>query len=123
MARDGKRRIKAKLEIRRHIEAKLAAYRKWAAGRKRKKTARLVHYVTDGCTASDVPSTEIESQIEGCLAEGFHVDWSARGERLYLRVYEGGPEWEPDWEDVFAERSIPLFTMPENAVEHGDDNR
>jgi hypothetical protein len=106
-------------EVRRRIQAKLKAYRAFAKVHAFR-GCRLVHYVSGRCNSTDVPAAEVEDQIEGCLAEGFHIDWAVHGPRLYLRVYEGGPEWEPDWDDVFAERDIPIFAQdgrPDGAEE------
>lgn len=87
------------------LQAKLMAYRTWAQ-KNCFLGCRLVHYTGITCGAIDVPLSEIEVQIEGCLAEGFHVDWATHDERLYLRIWEAP---EPDWEYVFQERPIPTF--------------
>src|SRR5215831_20808987 len=91
-------------EVARRIQAKLAAYRKWVAGRKPKGQARLVQYWDDeGPPAGlDVPLAEVEQQIAGLVAEGFQVDWAAHRSRVYLRVWERSNS-EPDWSVVFAE--------------------
>jgi hypothetical protein len=91
-------------EVRRRIQARLAAYRDWAAGRKLQRTARLVQY--PDCEAdplgSDVPLAEVEEQIAGLVAEGFQVDWNAHRGKVFLRVWERSDP-EPDWPRVFVE--------------------
>lgn len=91
------------------LEEKLKSYGAFAADHSFD-ACRLCHYISERCRAMDLGCHEIEDQIRGCLAEGFSVDWAVRDRTLYLRVYEGGPQWQPDWELVFEERDIPLFT-------------
>lgn len=98
------------------LQGKLAAYRSWAQENPAA-ACRLVHYVGIDCNAIDVTLDEIELQIEGCLAEGFQVDWAVRNERIYLRVWE---DPEPDWEFVFQERSLPIYDSDGNEVSLDD---
>lgn len=92
--------------FRKMAEAKLDSYRAFAL-RESFRRCRLVQYVSVECSAIDVPLSDVESQIHGCLAEGFFVDWAVHDETLYLRVWE---DPEPDWEFVFEERSIPIYS-------------
>ncbi|GGX11664.1 hypothetical protein [Undibacterium macrobrachii] len=69
-------------------------------------SCRLVHYSGVGQpNAIDVSMSDVESQIVGCLAEGFKVQWIAEGNRLYIAVQE--PDCPtPSWEKVFAEEAL-----------------
>jgi hypothetical protein len=89
--------------------ARLSEYRRWAP-QQHFDGCRLVQYASiDLVGTLDVPVAGIESQIEGLLAEGFHVDWAIHQGRLYLRVWEQ-PGPCPDWGHVFAERSVPAYS-------------
>ena len=87
------------------LQAKLASYRDWYAGRELS-GCRLVHYCgVDLIGAQNVPLADVVQRIEDLLREGFYVDWAEHQDRLFLRVWEfDGPE--PDWPRVFAEQSL-----------------
>jgi hypothetical protein len=59
---------------------------------------RLVHYAgSNKPNAADVSPDEVEKEILGCLAEGFHVDWLCVHEKLYVCVQEPDcpiPPWK-----------------------------
>jgi hypothetical protein len=97
-------------QFRAKLDAKLAEYRAWSTGRDLA-SCRLVHYCgVDLGGAKSLHATEVESEIEGLVCEGFYVDWAEHENRLYLRVWEfGGPE--PEWSKVFAE--VPLADVDE----------
>ena len=84
------------------IDAKLAAFHEWSSSHSFT-SCRLVQYCgVERVGASDLLPAEVGHQIEGCLSEGFYVDWNESCGRLYLRIWEfGGPE--PSWPSVFAE--------------------
>jgi len=48
---------------------------------------------------------KIAAEIEGCLREGFAVDWSELGNRVFIAVQEPDCPF-PSWEKVFAEEAI-----------------
>lgn len=74
-------------------------------------SCRLVHYCGgDWPNAIDVPLSDVESQVVGCVDEGFMVQWLAAGNRLYIAVQEPGCP-VPPWEKVFAEE--PLVDVDE----------
>lgn len=74
-------------------------------------SCRLVHYCgVDRPNAIDVPLSDVESQVVGCVDEGFMVQWLADGNRLYIAVQEPGCPMPP-WEKVFAED--PLVDVDE----------
>jgi hypothetical protein len=91
--------------FRSRLDAKLADFREWS--RHRTLTCcRLVHYCGVECIgARDVALADTQSQIEGLLCEGFHVDWMQHEERLYFRVWESDRP-EPLWPKVFAEEHL-----------------
>src|SRR5436190_17182724 len=52
-------------------------------------SCRLVHYCgVDRPNAIDVPLSDVESQVAGCIDEGFTVQWLVDGNRLYLAMQE-----------------------------------
>jgi len=69
-------------------------------------SCRLVHYVGLGApNAKDVPLSEVEAEVAGCVAEGLRVAWNESGKRLYLCVQE--PDCPmPPWENVFHEEGL-----------------
>jgi hypothetical protein len=83
----------------------LTDFRGWSQGR-RLLNCRLVQYCgIEKIGAIDVPTEEIESQIEGLINEGMRVAWAEHNQRLFLRVWEhDGPE--PPWTKVFAEEHL-----------------
>lgn len=87
------------------LKAALSQYREFAAALEIT-SCRLVHYCgVDVPNAMDVPLSEVESQITGCLREGFYVGWFENGKRLYLYVQE--PDCPvPPQEKVVAEEGI-----------------
>jgi hypothetical protein len=93
------------MPFRSKLQAKLASYRDWSAGREFS-GCRLVHYCgVDLIGAQDLLLADVVLRIEGLLCEGFYVDWAEYQGRLFLRVWEfDGPE--PDWHKVFAEQSL-----------------
>jgi hypothetical protein len=97
-------------QFRAKLDAKMAEYRDWSEGHALP-LCRLVQYVgVDLVGAKSLPLSEVESEIEGLVCEGFYVDLAEHENRLYLRVWEfGGPE--PDWSKVFAE--VPLADVDE----------
>lgn len=105
-------------QFRAKLDAKLAAYRGWSSGRAFP-SCRLVHYCgVDLVGSKSLALSEVESEIEGLVCEGFYVDWADHETRLYLRVWElGGPE--PEWSKVFAE--VPLADVDELLRQAGFD--
>ena len=80
----------------------LAAYLKCV----RVDSCRLVHYCgVDRPNAIDVPLSDLESQVVGCVDEGFTVQWLVDGNRLYIAVQEPGCP-APPWKMVFAEDAL-----------------
>ena len=53
----------------------------------------------------DITVREAESQIAGCLSEGFRVDWNEKDRTLYLCVSES-VDHPLDWEKAFAEQHL-----------------
>lgn len=54
---------------------------------------------------ADTQTLDVETAINGCLEEGFGVDWGERHGQLYLCVWEP-QDVEIDWNKVFAERHL-----------------
>ena len=72
------------------LESRLTAFRDWARGRDLS-ACRLVQYLgVERIGALDVPLGEVETQVTGLVCEGFRIDWTQQGSRLYLRRL-GGP--------------------------------
>ena len=87
------------------IENRLAEFTRWLAGRQIE-SCRLVHYSgMDTPNAIDVSLNQVFGEIEGCLKEGFLVDWEQKGDRLFIAVQE--PECPmPPWEKAFREEAV-----------------
>jgi hypothetical protein len=63
-------------QFRAKLDAKLAEYRAWSAGRVFP-SCRVVQYVgVDLVGAKSLPLSEVESEIEGLVCEGFYLDWT-----------------------------------------------
>ena len=87
------------------VEAQLAAFRLFAAQHEFS-SCRLVHYTgVETPNAKDVALGEVETEIAGCLQEGFLVDWKTRAQRLFISVQEPGFS-PPAWDKVFAEQAL-----------------
>ncbi|HSJ01004.1 MAG: hypothetical protein ACAI34_12655 [Verrucomicrobium sp.] len=87
------------------LEEKLNAFRVWTQGRNLE-SCRLVQYTSLECAgAMDVPVEAIEDEIAGAVSEGFFVDWTACGNRVYLCVWEF-PHAQPEWAFVMEERDL-----------------
>src|SRR5262245_24384825 len=87
------------------VETKLSHYREWSHARAFTGGRLLQYRGLDLVGARDVALPEVESQVEGLLYQGFHVDWAEHQGRLYLRVWEfAGPE--PAWPSVLAEQPL-----------------
>ena len=87
------------------LNAKLEAYRSWAATRPRV-PGRLVKY--EGVQfggAIDVPLDELIEEVEGLFCEGYRVDWSEHKGRIYLVAWEGD-ESGPDWDLIYQEKDL-----------------
>ncbi|WPH17062.1 hypothetical protein [Variovorax paradoxus] len=70
------------------------------------RSCRLVHYVGVGKpNGKDVEASEVETEIAGCLAEGFYVDCFYESGRLFILVQEPGCPI-PTWEQVIAEEAM-----------------
>ncbi len=95
-------------KVRRRIQTKLSAYRRWLARQalRNRTKARAVQYCGwELVSAFDLLLAEVEQEIEGLIAEGFRVDWAENDGWVYLRIWEG-PGPEPDWDAVFAESDV-----------------
>lgn len=94
-----------KLEFESRLAARLVDYAAWADGHNFA-LGRLVHYCGVGSpNAADISAERIAEEIEGCLREGFTVNWAALGKRVFIAVQEPGCPIPP-WEKVFAEEAI-----------------
>ena len=87
------------------LKLKKEFYDSWAKG-KSFSSSRLVHYCgVDSPNCIDVHIDDIWAQIEGCLAEGFLVNWSENNNVVYICVQE--PDCPiPSWGKVYAEEAI-----------------
>jgi len=92
-------------EFKAKLNAKLADYRAWLAGRNIA-SVRLIQYCGIECLGGiDIPLNEVEIRLKALISEAFYVDWKERNECLYLRVWEfDGPE--PHWESVMLEKHL-----------------
>ena len=105
-------------QFRAKLNAKLAEYRGWSAGRNLS-SCRLVQYCFgDLLGAISLSMDEVEPEIEGLVCEGFYVDWAEHEGRLYLRAWEYGGA-EPEWPKVFAE--VPLADVDDLPRQAGFD--
>ena len=87
------------------LAAELAEYRAFVSPL-RIDTCRLVHYCgVDVPNAIDVPLSEVEDNVTGCLAEGFCVGWLEHNRRLFIYVQEPGCPL-PERASVVAEAAI-----------------
>jgi len=84
-------------------------------------SCRLVHYVGVGKPhGKDVVPEEVETEIAGCIAEGFYVDCLCEGGRLLILVQE--PDCPiPLWEQIKAEEAmVDVDALLEAAHQRGE---
>ena len=87
------------------LEKRLSLFKDWAKGFAFS-SCRLVHYCgVDKPNAKNVSLDDVANEIEGCLAEGFLVEWFDDNNRLYVCVQEPGCPI-PDRNKVIREEAI-----------------
>ncbi len=93
------------MDFQRELEKQLHTFREWSRN-KQFQECRLVQYCGVECLGGiSVALSEIESQIEGLISEGFCVDWQEHAGWIYLAVWEP-PELEWTWPQVIAEQHL-----------------
>lgn len=97
------RHMKSDFKIK--LDKYLSAYDEWSKDFSFS-SCRIVHYCGVGKPSSkNISLSNIAKEIEGCLAEGFLIEWFSDNDRLFICVQEPGCPM-PGREKVISEEAI-----------------